>query len=217
LWIPFEKAQNLRYGNGSLRFGSHSPFFLYHYNRFEGGDSKMKNTRMLLLLFAVLALLTTACAKKAVEVQPAVTPPPTPVQPAPTPAPAPAPVPDTAAQEREAALNRFLNEYVHFDFDSAVLRPDTQSVLRDKAQFLQRYPDVQNVIIEGHCDERGTNAYNMALGARRAESVKQFMVNLGLASNRFETISYGEERPLDPGRNEEAWARNRRAAFVLAR
>jgi peptidoglycan-associated lipoprotein len=177
----------------------------------------MKNTRMLLLLFAVLALLTTACAKKAVEVQPAVTPPPTQVQPAPPPAPAPAPVPDTAAQEREAALNRFLNEYVHFDFDSAVLRPDTQSVLRDKAQFLQRYPDVQNVIIEGHCDERGTNAYNMALGARRADSVKQFMVNLGLAPNRFETISYGEERPLDPGHNEEAWARNRRAAFVLAR
>jgi peptidoglycan-associated lipoprotein len=73
------------------------------------------------------------------------------------------------------------------------------------------------LIIEGHCDERGTNAYNMALGARRADAVKQFMVNLGLAPDRFETISYGEERPLDPGHNEEAWARNRRAAFVLAR
>jgi peptidoglycan-associated lipoprotein len=186
--------------------------FVYPY---QGGELKMKKSRMILILFSLLAIMSTACAKKAVEVQPAVTPPPPQAQPAPPPA--PAPVPDTAQQERMAALNRFLNEYIFFDFDSAVLRPDAQSALRGKAQFLEQNQDIPALIIEGHCDERGTNAYNMALGARRADAVKQFMVNLGLAPDRFETISYGEERPLDPGHNEEAWARNRRAAFVLAR
>ena len=72
-----------------------------------------------------------------------------------------------------------------------------------------------NVVIEGHCDERGTNAYNLALGERRAESVKMFLVNLGLSDSRMTIISYGEEKPVDMGHNEEAWAKNRRATFVL--
>ena len=70
-------------------------------------------------------------------------------------------------------------------------------------------------MIEGHCDERNTSEYNMALGDRRANSIKQYMVNLGLPASRMRTISYGEERPTDPAHNEEAWARNRRAEFVL--
>ena len=80
--------------------------------------------------------------------------------------------------------------------------------------WLNDNPDA-NIVIEGHCDDRGTNAYNLALGERRAESVKAFLADLGIESARMTTISYGEEKPLDLGQNEEAWAKNRRAEFVL--
>ncbi len=112
------------------------------------------------------------------------------------------------------AKNRFLNEHVYFDFDNATLDFQAQEVLKQKAMWLRDFPDA-NVVIEGHCDERGTNAYNLALGERRAESTKAFLVNLGIAAERLTTISYGEERPLDMGQNEESWAKNRRASFVL--
>jgi peptidoglycan-associated lipoprotein len=120
------------------------------------------------------------------------------------------------AMEREMMLaqNSFLNEHVYFDFDDASLDFQAQEVLKQKAMWLRDNPD-ENVVIEGHCDERGTNAYNLALGERRAESAKAFLVNLGISSERLTTISYGEEKPLDPGHNEEAWAKNRRASFVL--
>ncbi len=171
----------------------------------------MKKNWMILISISLFALMTMACAKKAVETQaPAPAAPPVQAQPAPQ----PAPPDDSAAKQKAAALNRFLNEYVYFDFDSAVLRPDAQAILRDKAQFLESNSDIGNLVIEGHCDERGTDAYNMALGARRAESVKQFMVKLGLPAEKFEVMSYGEERPADPGHNEAAWAKNRRAVFA---
>lgn len=112
------------------------------------------------------------------------------------------------------AKNRFLNENVYFDFDDASLNYQAQEVLKQKAMWLRNSADA-NVVIEGHCDERGTNAYNLALGERRAESAKAFLVNLGISGARLTTISYGEEKPLDMGHNEEAWAKNRRAAFVL--
>ena len=89
-----------------------------------------------------------------------------------------------------------------------------QDVLKNKGMWLRDNPDV-NVTIEGHCDERGTVEYNLALGDRRAESAKAYLVNLGIPASRIETVSYGEERPVDPGHNEAAWARNRRAAFVI--
>ncbi len=174
----------------------------------------MNKTRMIMIMLAILAVMTSACAKKAVETQPVAATPPPVVQPAPQPAPV---GPDPAQQQRAAALNRFLNEYVYFDFDSAVLRPDAQAILRDKVQFIESNADLGNLIIEGHCDERGTDAYNMALGARRADSVKQFMVKMGLPAAQFEVMSFGEERPIDPGHNETAWAKNRRAAFVQAK
>jgi peptidoglycan-associated lipoprotein len=122
----------------------------------------------------------------------------------------------TEAMERDVmmAKNRFLNENVYFDFDDASLDYQAQSLLKQKAMWLRSNPDA-NVVIEGHCDERGTNAYNLALGERRAESVKVFLVNLGISSARLTTISYGEEKPVDMGQNEESWAKNRRAAFVL--
>ena len=112
------------------------------------------------------------------------------------------------------AKNRFLSENVYFDFDNATLDYQAQELLKQKAMWLRDYPDA-NVVIEGHCDERGTNAYNLALGERRAESAKAFLVNLGISDARLTTISYGEEKPLDMGQNEESWAKNRRAAFVL--
>jgi peptidoglycan-associated lipoprotein len=88
------------------------------------------------------------------------------------------------------------------------------AVLKEKAAWLQDRPEV-DVLIEGHCDERGTNEYNLALGERRAQSAKVFLVNMGIASSRLTTVSYGEERPLDPGHDEAAWAKNRRAQFVI--
>ena len=109
---------------------------------------------------------------------------------------------------------RFENEMIHFDFDKSNLRPDAQEVLRRKAEYLQRHPNLK-VIIEGHCDERGATEYNLALGDRRANSTKAFLVNLGVADARLTTISYGEERPLSPASNETAWAKNRRAQFVI--
>jgi peptidoglycan-associated lipoprotein len=112
------------------------------------------------------------------------------------------------------AKNRFLNENVYFDFDDATLDYQAQELLKQKAMWMRDNPDA-NVVIEGHCDERGTNAYNLALGERRAESTKTYLVNLGISATRMTTISYGEERPVDMGQNEEAWAKNRRAAFVL--
>ena len=89
-----------------------------------------------------------------------------------------------------------------------------QEGLKRKADWLFKYAG-SSVIIEGHCDERGTEAYNIALGDRRAESVKAFLVDMGVDPTRLTTISYGEERPVDPSRNAEAWAKNRRAHFVV--
>jgi peptidoglycan-associated lipoprotein len=120
------------------------------------------------------------------------------------------------AREREIAMaqNRFLNENIYFAFDESVLDYQAQELLKEKATWMRDNP-AASVVIEGHCDERGTNAYNLALGERRAESAKTFMVNLGISAARMTTISYGEERPADMGHNKEAWAKNRRATFVL--
>ena len=113
-----------------------------------------------------------------------------------------------------AAQNRFLNEDIHFEFDSSNLLPEAQEILRWKAAWLQKNQNAQ-VTIEGHCDERGTSEYNLALGDRRANSAKSYLMDLGLYGSRLNTISYGEERPADYGSNEEAWAKNRRAHFTL--
>ena len=118
-----------------------------------------------------------------------------------------------AAQE-EAAREMFVSVDIYFEFDSAVISSSAQNILNLKGAWMLKNPG-GSVIIEGHCDERGTSEYNIALGDRRAESVKQFMADLGVASERLTTISYGEERPLDPAHNEAAWAINRRVHFTL--
>jgi peptidoglycan-associated lipoprotein len=114
----------------------------------------------------------------------------------------------------EAAGTAFVNENIHFAFDSAVLSNQAQQILHSKADYLRTSPGI-TVTVEGHCDERGTDAYNMALGERRAESVKNFLVDLGISANRLNTISWGEHRPIAMGQNKASWAKNRRAQFVI--
>ena len=113
-------------------------------------------------------------------------------------------------------IKTFEAEDIHFDFDKYNIRPDAAEILKKKAEWLLDHPKV-HILIEGHCDERGTEEYNLALGERRANSAKQFLVNLGVNSGRISIISYGEERPLDPRHCEEAWAKNRRCHFVVIR
>lgn len=115
--------------------------------------------------------------------------------------------------ERERVVN-IIQERVHFDFDKSNIRPDQEPTLQRKLEVLRQYPNIR-LQIEGHCDERGSNEYNLALGQRRAESVKRYLTSYGLDANRFATISYGEERPVDRRSHEEAWAKNRRAEFVI--
>ncbi len=103
---------------------------------------------------------------------------------------------------------------VFFDLDSHSVRADAAETLAQQAAWLLQYPMV-DVRIEGNCDERGTREYNLALGAKRANSVKDFLVAQGVEPNRISTISYGKERPLDPGSNEAAWAQNRNAQTVV--
>jgi len=107
---------------------------------------------------------------------------------------------------------RFINQDIFFEFDSSTLSADSQAILKAKAEWMARNAHL-SIVIEGHCDNRGTTEYNLALGERRAEGVKRFMQDLGVPDNRARTISFGEERPLDPGDGENAWAKNRRAHF----
>jgi peptidoglycan-associated lipoprotein len=120
----------------------------------------------------------------------------------------------TRQQRFQQALQEFQAQDIYFDFDQYDLRPDAQTVLDRKVAFLNENGSVR-VQIEGHCDERGTNAYNMALGERRANAAKQYLTTAGVSAGRLSTISYGEERPADPGHSEAAWARNRRDHFVI--
>ena len=105
---------------------------------------------------------------------------------------------------------------LYFDFDKSIIRSDQVERVEKNAAFMKNNPGVR-VRIEGNCDERGTNEYNMALGQRRALSGQQYMVNLGVAESRFDTISYGEERAINFGHDELSWSQNRRDDFVIAK
>jgi peptidoglycan-associated lipoprotein len=105
---------------------------------------------------------------------------------------------------------------VFFDFDSASLTDAARATLEKHAAWLQTHREAY-VLIEGHCDERGTVKYNLALGDKRAQTVRDYLVSLGVPAARLATVSLGKERPLDPGHDEAAWARNRRAHFALRR
>ncbi len=124
---------------------------------------------------------------------------------------APAPAPE-AAPAANASAGSVVGD-VFFAFDSSALSPEAQDQLKQNAAWLQSNA-AKSVTIEGHCDERGTDEYNIALGERRAASAKQYLVTLGISDGRISTVSYGEEKPFDPSHNEEAWAKNRRDHFV---
>lgn len=115
-------------------------------------------------------------------------------------------------KEKPAAQINFKD--INFDFDKYDLRPEAMATLAENARILRENAQVK-ILIEGHCDELGTTEYNLALGERRATAVKYYLINSGISADRISTISYGKERPLDSRRTSEAWAKNRRAAFVV--
>jgi peptidoglycan-associated lipoprotein len=165
-----------------------------------------------LALFLVIPVLlgTISCAKKTItkdERAPVMAP-------APAPPPPPPPVEDTAAKEFEMAKSEYLSDNIYFAFDKSNLDDMAQATLKKKAEFLKTYPDVYTTI-EGNCDDRGTAEYNLALGERRAESAKSFLVDMGIEAYRISTVSYGEERPVCTEQNEECWSKNRRDNFVI--
>jgi peptidoglycan-associated lipoprotein len=117
------------------------------------------------------------------------------------------------AQQREQVQREVAN-MIFFAFDSFELTPESRDVLTAKADTLKKF-SLFNIIIEGHCDERGTSEYNLALGERRAKAAQQFLNQLGIADGRMTIVSYGKERPLDPSKGEAAWSKNRRDEFKI--
>jgi peptidoglycan-associated lipoprotein len=178
------------------------------------------------LLLVVASLLLVVVASGACAKRPALTvasaPPPTAQQVAPAPPPVVAPLPAAPpaaappavapAAPKEFAPNTALTA-IHFDFDKSDIRPGDRQILARNAAWLKAHPD-NLVLVEGHCDERGTNQYNLALGDRRAQATMQYLVSIGVDASRITTISYGEDRPLCAEHTEACWAQNRRAMFL---
>ena len=171
----------------------------------------MKTTRIATIMLLASSLGLAACAKKApAELPPA--PEETPV----------ATTPDTPAMGAPGVgtQGHFLNavgqsnSVIYFDTDRYNIDAADSAILQRQAQYFSQYPDV-TFTIEGHTDERGTRDYNLALGERRANAAKNYLVSLGIPANRITTVSYGKERPVALGSNEAAWAQNRRAATVV--
>ena len=126
-----------------------------------------------------------------------------------------APPPPAAACRARIHVEELFTKEVqdaYFDLDKADIRADARDALSKTAQFLRSYPQVK-VVLEGHCDERGSTEYNLALGDRRAQAAKDFLVSLGVAADRMQTVSYGKERPFCTDHNEACWQQNRRGAL----
>jgi peptidoglycan-associated lipoprotein len=173
------------------------------------------------IFFVSIALLSSGCAKKKVAVTPAVQP-----------APVVEPIDRGAGMGSDESLDSKprADQYgavlegrttgpmlpIYFEFDQYNVREDQRDRMRTNAEYLSGNTSVR-IRIEGNCDERGTNEYNMALGERRAVSAKKYLVNMGVSADRLETISYGEEKPLNFGHDDLAWSQNRRADFVAIR
>lgn len=163
----------------------------------------------------VLVAVLTGCSRRQPPAQPEPEPPPPPVQTQPRPQ--PQPPADNSAAEREAERRRIeavLSQIVHFDYDDSTIRADAQELLAAKVPVLRANPQIR-LRIEGHADERGSVEYNLALGMRRAQAVRQYLMDFGIDGSRFETFSFGEDRPMTQGSNESAWAQNRRAEFRI--
>jgi peptidoglycan-associated lipoprotein len=130
-----------------------------------------------------------------------------------TPPPPPAPV--AAQPSLDELFTREVKD-AYFEFDKADIREDARNALSQTAEFLRSYPTIK-VVLEGHCDERGSTEYNIALGDRRAQAAKDFLVSLGVTADRVQTVSYGKERPFCTGHDEDCWKQNRRGHFVMAK
>ena len=165
------------------------------------------NTRVATGLMLASTIALAACQKKAPEELP---PPPTETAPAPAPAPS---GPGVGSQQHFIDAVGQQNTVVYFDTDQYNIDAEDQAKLQHQAQYFSQYSQV-NFTIEGHADERGTREYNLALGERRANAAKNYLVSVGVPANRIRTISYGKERPVALGSNQAAWAQNRRAATV---
>jgi peptidoglycan-associated lipoprotein len=185
------------------------------------------NRRSALSLVAVAMFAIAGCHKNKPPVARPMPPPPAPAAPAPRPPapPEPAAEPATVPPEpvrEDAIASASLDDLnrnsplkpVFFDYDSSEINADGQQALEANAAILKKYPS-WTVTIEGHCDERGTAEYNLALGERRAVAARAYLVSLGIAADRLRTVSYGKEFPFDPGHDEAAFAKNRRAHFVI--
>jgi peptidoglycan-associated lipoprotein len=184
--------------------------------------------RVAAVFLATMALMVGACARKESPVLRPMPEPPlpaaAPVPPRPTPPqpvieqPIVPPEPVTEASIDSKPLDELNKEGllkpVFFEYDAADLSPEAQQTLNQNASVLKQHP-TWVVTIEGHCDERGTAEYNLALGERRTVSARTYLVSLGVPADRLHTVSYGKEFPFDPGHTEAAWAKNRRAHFVI--
>ncbi len=120
----------------------------------------------------------------------------------------------TDVQALQQAIEEGKIRPVFFGYDSAELSAEARQILEENSRWFRQYQGA-TIAVEGHCDERGTEEYNLALGDRRAQAATTYLIQLGIGSDRLESISYGEEQPFDPGHNEAAWANNRRAQFVV--
>jgi peptidoglycan-associated lipoprotein len=182
------------------------------------------------IIVVAVCFVVEACARRqppvARPVPPVTTAPPTVSGPPPAPRPTeriedPLPVPAEPLAE-DSIANRSLDDLnrqsplkqVFFGLDSSDLDDEGRAVVSANAELLKKFP-TWAILIEGHCDERGTAEYNLALGERRAAAVMTYLISLGIAPNRLRTVSYGKEFPFDPGRDETAYAKNRRAQFVI--
>ncbi len=166
------------------------------------------NRYAIVLGTAAAALALSACAKKPPE-----TLPPAP-QAAATPAPAPTPAGPVPGTQSHFAQMMSGRDTIYFDTDRYNIDSQDQVALQSQAQYMSQYPGIR-ATIEGHADERGTREYNLALGERRANAAKNYLVSLGVPAGQLTTVSYGKERPRAVGSNESAWAQNRRAVTVI--
>ncbi|MPY89317.1 MAG: peptidoglycan-associated lipoprotein Pal [Luteitalea sp.] len=188
----------------------------------------MLRSRLTLLVVALTVVIALpACGRKKPETVPAPPPPPAaepeaPPPPPPPPEPAEPPTEETALTEEEIFARKSLEELnaeeplvdVFFDYDSAELREEARSSLQKNAEWLKQWTSTR-ILIEGHCDERGTPEYNLALGERRATAVSSYLVNLGLTADRVTTVSKGKEQPFCTEQADSCWQQNRRGHFLI--
>ncbi len=171
-----------------------------------------KRLIMSAILLGSVVAFSAGCAKKTADAVPQTTtiPDKEPVQAAP----ASTPSDDELRAAQRAEAQQAVGNMVFFAFDSFDLTPESRDVLNAKADALKKY-NMFNIVIEGHCDERGTSEYNLALGERRAKAAQQFLNQLGIPDSRMTIVSYGKERPLEQGHGEAAWSKNRRDEFKI--